>query len=336
VTLPFAIVCHSSDRDRWLAERRKGVGASESAAILGQQPPSWSSAYELWAIKTGRAPEKELDDLEYVFWGSELEPAIISGYGKRTQRTVVPFGLMLRSTRWPWMTATPDALVSESATANDASRMAQLVTESIAGHDILHEMAENVATCGWWPLQTKNIGFGSADHWANGLPAYYAIQCIHEALVFGAGKVTGAALIAGQRLAWDDITVNLEGTLERQIVNLTKRFMADHVEADVAPAPDHSESSKRALVAVFPLEQPGKKVVLGATAMDRAYELERAKEQLKAAEVEAKRLENLIRAEMGDAEVAIYPDGSAHTLKSQTRGGSTFRVLRRKEAREAG
>jgi predicted phage-related endonuclease len=40
-----------TERERWLAERRKGIGSSDAAAILGVHP--YKSAYAVWAEKTG-------------------------------------------------------------------------------------------------------------------------------------------------------------------------------------------------------------------------------------------------------------------------------------------
>jgi putative phage-type endonuclease len=337
VTLPFTIVCDSSDRPVWLAARDSGVGASESSAVLGCSP--WSSAIELWAVKTGRAPAKDLTDVEAVFWGNALESAIVSGYSQRTGRAVVNFGVMLRSTRWPWLTATPDAFTSERASAEDTDALLACIGEIRQGGSEVEALHAAIEKGGWFPLQIKNIGFGSAEHWSEGVPLYYRVQCTQEALVCGAARTSGAALIAGQRLAWDDVEVDLDGVLERQVVNLTRHFWSECVKADVQPTPDASESARRALAVLFPRAELGKQVVLGAAAMDRAYALEAAKERLLQAKRECDELENLIRADIGDAETAVYPDGSAHTLKQQTRKScvvaeSTFRVLRRKKARE--
>ena len=114
--LPYDVVCDSRDREAWLRARRATIGASEAAIVLGCSP--FSSLLELWAEKTGRSEgNPELDAAEWVFWGRELEDAIIAGYGKRAGRTAVPFGLLLRSTRWPWLSATPDALCTEGSEA---------------------------------------------------------------------------------------------------------------------------------------------------------------------------------------------------------------------------
>ena len=43
-------------RDKWLAARMNGVGASESAALFGVSP--WHTPLSLWAEKTGKPDEK--------------------------------------------------------------------------------------------------------------------------------------------------------------------------------------------------------------------------------------------------------------------------------------
>ena len=331
--VPFDVVCDSRDREPWLRARRRTIGASEAAIVLGCSP--WSSQLELWAEKTARSEGKpELDSAEYVFWGRELEDAIVAGYGKRAGRTTVPFGLLLSSTRWPWMSATPDALVTDDPAA--AAR-AKTITATLGQiRTALKKKASTkhlltvlfAATRGWWPLQTKNIGFGSAEHWAEGVPLYYRVQCLQEALVFGTDKVTGAALIAGQRLAWDDIAVERDGLLERQVVNLTRLFMRQYVELDVEPPVDGSDSARQSITALYPRERPEKTLALGGHFLDAADRYDAQKAECKGLEKALKLFENQIRQEMQDAERCVLPDGSGFTFKATATGSRT--LLRKK------
>lgn len=332
---PFEAVCDSRDREAWLCARRKTIGASESAIVLGCSP--FSSLLELWLEKTGRSEgNPELDAAEWVFWGRELEDAIIAGYGKRTSRTAIPFGLLLRSTHWSWLSATPDGLVTDDArAARNAVKIARTLGQirtalkrRVSTKNLHATLVE--LTRGWWPLQTKSIGFGSAEHWTEGVPLYYRVQCLHEALVFGAPKVTGAALIAGQRLAWDDIEVTPEGLLERQIVNLTREFMRQHVERNLEPPVDGSDSARRALAALYPVEQPEKVIHLGGAWMDEADLYDRNKAEVKRLHDALALFENRVRQEMQDAERCLLPDGSGFTCKANVKGS---RVLLRKKAK---
>lgn len=60
----------------WLAFRRKGIGASDVAAIIGVSP--WSTPYQLWLDKTGRKPAFEGNSA--TIRGQELESKARSRY----------------------------------------------------------------------------------------------------------------------------------------------------------------------------------------------------------------------------------------------------------------
>lgn len=338
---PFEILCDSRDREKWLATRRKaGVGASEVAAVLGILP--FMSAYHLACVKTARIEPDDLSDNERVFWGNELEEAIIAGYAKRAGRRAVSFGLTLRSLRFPWLFATPDALVSEQATEQDARDMARAIattriaikqgeTDLSVYYNVLGTL---IATVHWQPLQVKNIGFGSAEHWTDGVPDYYTAQCRAEAIVFGAQTCTGAALVAGQQLIWDD--VERTELSDRQIVNLTRSFWHE-CQAGRLPPVDGSASTKAAIGAQWPREDPGTFAHLGAEWFELADELEDEKAKRKAAQKRIDEIENRLKAEIAQAPRGVLPDGSGWSFRSQKRAAVTmaateFRVLRRMKA----
>lgn len=334
--LPFSVVCDSRDRDAWLQARRDlpAIGASESAYVLGVARGSWSSLLTLWAEKTGRELPKD-NQSEAQFWGLELEDGIIRGYAKRSGRYTMPFGLLIRSTRWPWLFATPDAIVTDNPTAG---AMKPKISRTI-GHiraalrkgadtsELVPELVHRMQ--GWWPLQVKNIGFGAAEHWADGVPLYYTVQCIHEALVFGAAATTAGALVAGQQLAWDDVHADPSEILPRQIVNLCKRFMDDYVTADREPTADGSERARETIAALYPRENPGSHVRFGNDVAEMADAIDQLKTEQKAHDKAISAYENQIRQMMQHHERCTLPDGSGYTLKANVNGS---RVLLRKRA----
>lgn len=63
-----------ANREEWLALRKRGIGASEAAAVVGMS--KWMSATELWRLKTGRAEDKDLSGNESVQKGVRLEDSI--------------------------------------------------------------------------------------------------------------------------------------------------------------------------------------------------------------------------------------------------------------------
>lgn len=62
-----------STRDDWLKERI-GIGGSDSAAIIGENP--WKNNVDLWLEKTGQKKQEEISDNPAVVFGNQAEPLI--------------------------------------------------------------------------------------------------------------------------------------------------------------------------------------------------------------------------------------------------------------------
>lgn len=58
-------------RDEWLEERKKGIGGSDAATILGLNP--YKSNVDLWEEKTGRKEAEDISDKSYVQYGTVAE-----------------------------------------------------------------------------------------------------------------------------------------------------------------------------------------------------------------------------------------------------------------------
>ena len=62
----------NEERTAWLNERRKGIGGSDVAAIIGLSP--WTTPLDIYEQKLGIALPSE--ETEAMYWGTALEPAI--------------------------------------------------------------------------------------------------------------------------------------------------------------------------------------------------------------------------------------------------------------------
>ena len=102
-------ICSTADRANWLAERTKGIGASEAAAVLGESP--WKDPMMLWLEKTGQCAPDDLSGNEAVQWGVYLEEPIAQRYAATTGVKFEEKNGLFRSTRFPWFMASPDRLV---------------------------------------------------------------------------------------------------------------------------------------------------------------------------------------------------------------------------------
>ena len=65
-------------REAWLENRKKGIGGSDIAAVIGANP--WMSNVELWQIKTGRAQQEDISEKEVVRYGIAAEEHIRALY----------------------------------------------------------------------------------------------------------------------------------------------------------------------------------------------------------------------------------------------------------------
>jgi putative phage-type endonuclease len=292
------LVCTTDDRESWLRHRHSGIGASEIAMALGEAPRAWGGALALYAKKTG-AYERDLSDVEAIYWGLKLEDRVIEAYQERTGRRTRKDGLLLRSTAHPWAMCTLDGKTWDAA--NDVEA---------------------------WPLEVKNVSSFMGDEWVDGPPPHYFLQVQQQMLVTGAQRATIAALLGGNRMVWADVPRD-EVTI-RKIVYHGERFW-QRVQARDVPAPDGSEETRRALTALYP-EGHGV-VVLPGTMRDVADELERLKADRKRVAERIDVLENEVRAGIGAAEVGVMTDGRSFSNKLQHRreftvAANSFRVLR--------
>lgn len=58
-------------RAEWLEERKKGIGGSDAATILGLNP--YKTNMQLWEEKTGKRQAEDISEKEYVKYGTNAE-----------------------------------------------------------------------------------------------------------------------------------------------------------------------------------------------------------------------------------------------------------------------
>ena len=117
---------------QWLQERRKGLGGSDIAAILGISP--WRTPYQVYQDKRSElAPIPQNDAME---WGTRMEPTIRQWYSDTTGRLVrLPEGIIYHD-KYPFMLAsldgvTDDRRVVEIKTASNGQKWGEPGTDEI-------------------------------------------------------------------------------------------------------------------------------------------------------------------------------------------------------------
>lgn len=99
-------------REDWLEERRKSIGGSDAAGILGLN--RYSSPFILWLDKTGQLPEKE--ETEAMRIGRDLEDYVAKRWSEATGKKVRRENHLIRNSLYPFAHADVDRMVvSENA-----------------------------------------------------------------------------------------------------------------------------------------------------------------------------------------------------------------------------
>ncbi len=151
--------------EEWLKQRKKGIGGSEVAAILGIS--KYKTPLALWLEKTGQVEPKDLSDVQAVEWGDRLEEVVGAKYAElHPERKVKRVNAVAQSITRPWAQASLDYEVK------DGDR-----------HGI---------------LEIKTAGLRVANDWKDGVPLYYLTQVTHYMSVLNRDFADVAVLIGGQ------------------------------------------------------------------------------------------------------------------------------------------
>lgn len=106
------------DRTQWLEQRRKGIGGSDAAAVLGLS--KWRTPLDVYLEKRGEGITYEPNDA--MHWGTLLEPVIRQEYADRTGNLVREYGTeIVWHPKVPFLFATVDGVT-------DSGRLLEIKT----------------------------------------------------------------------------------------------------------------------------------------------------------------------------------------------------------------
>ncbi len=160
--------------EQWLAERLKGIGASEASAIVGCNP--YMSNVDLWRIKTGRKNAPDISSNEHVAYGHAAEDPLRKLFALDYPQYEVIYGGefdMVRHPEYPWLFATLDGRLIERKTGRKGVYEGKTT-------EILRSMAK--------------------EKWKDGVPQNYYVQLLHQLL---ASTWDFARLHAQLKRVWD-------------------------------------------------------------------------------------------------------------------------------------
>lgn len=269
------------DRASWLKAREGRLNASEVAVLFDVSP--YDSPHSLYLKKRGLRDDYDPAWVERMDIASAMEPVVAAIFERKTGLESIHLGDLTIAT-------------------NDA-------------YPILGATLDRVVVVDGWacPLELKAPGSYKAKDWDEEVPLEFQIQATAQMMAIGAERACVAAIIGGTTFRYQWLTRN--EALCESIARRAAEFM-DAVARGEAPEVDGSPHTTAALKALHPEHKPGAVVDLPEEAGFWFDELESIGAQVKALEEARARVENHVRAALGDAEVGRGP-GVEFSYKAQ-------------------
>jgi len=210
-------------REQWLELRKKGIGGSDSAAIVGLD--RYRSPFDVYADKLGLRPE--IPDNEAMRQGRDLEQYVAERFMEATSKKVRRRNAMLQHPEYPFMIADIDRWV----------------------------VGENAG------LECKTTSVLNRAKFNQGeFPPNYYVQCMHYMAVTGAERWYLAVLVLNN--AFHVFTIERDDAEIQALIEAEKDFWENHVLKQIPPAPDGSESTSELLKQMFPEAREREEVAL--------------------------------------------------------------------------
>lgn len=201
----------SMPHEEWLEHRRKSIGGSDAAAIIGLNP--YASAYSVWADKRGLLVPKE--DSEAMRLGRDLEDYVAKRFCEETGKKVRRENNIIINPEHPFAHANVDRM--------------------IIGEDA--------------GLECKTTSSLNLKKFKNGeFPATYYAQCVHYMAITGAKRWYLAVLILGREFKW--FCIERDEAEIFALMSSEAEFWA-LVEAGTPPAADGEKSTSEAISTIY-------------------------------------------------------------------------------------
>lgn len=271
----------SSDRGEWLDWRRGGIGASDVAAIAGVEG-AFGTPYSVWLSKVHGV---DSDESEPMMWGSLIEDVILNETQRRLGLFIGARQLRLEHPEANHHRATLDGAAFEQPPA------------MLADWDEHFDLSNAVAG-----IEAKNTSFRT---YPGGEPplAYYC-QAQWQMWCGNLSQVVLTVLHAGTRL--EQYPIERDQDDIDFLVEQADRFWTEHVLTGIPP-----DLSHRDLDRVRKFIGPGDESIMYAddATLQLVQQLAAAKVSIKEATEYADRLQAILTAKLGRAELLLDQAG---------------------------
>lgn len=278
-------------REDWLDLRKKSIGGSDAAALIGMNP--WKSLYELYFEKMGVLEEKETN--EAMRQGSDFEQYVAERYMEATGKKVQRTNFMYFDEEYDFMSANIDREIVGENAAVECKTMNSMYYNSL------------------------NVEGGN-------IPPQYIMQCQWYMMVRGYDYIDIAILVYGTTFIYG--TIPRDEEVIAKLRQAAIEFWINNIMTETPPEPDGSESSMKVLKALYPTSDECKEVPLGENEQ-LLLEYEDATAIIKRMESRKDEIQARIIAHMGDAAIATG-DNWQVSYKSQARTSVDSKALKEK------
>lgn len=216
------------DHAEWLELRKGYIGGSDAAAVIGLN--AYASPYSVWADKLGKLPEKE--DSEAMRLGRDLEEYVAQRFTEKSGKKVRKCNYILVNHKYPFAHANVDRL--------------------IVGDDE--------------GLECKTTSVLNLKSFKNGeFPDNYYCQCVHYLAVSERKRWYVAVLVLGKGFyiyqmtrikddiypEWCESSLYVDDNEIAALMGAEEEFW-HYVETKTPPPVDGTESSSKAITALYP------------------------------------------------------------------------------------
>lgn len=255
------------EREKWLAERKSGIGGSDAAAVLGLSP--WATPVNVWLDKTGRsAPKPETPQMKY---GTYFEDYVAKLYAEETGRAVQRFNKMLHK---GCLLGNIDRLVVPEG-GKIASHQGEIRTDTL--------------------LECKTSGMD----WNGEVPTYYYTQVMHYLGLDDNLKHADVAVMYRHNLKFEVFHVERDDEVIKAMFERLTDWWNEYVVGDKMPPPVNEADCKL----LWARSNPGKSVTATEEIEAKVKAYLEADARAKEAKAEADKVKGEICAFMQDGEV---------------------------------
>lgn len=278
----------------WHDNRRKGIGGSDVAAILGLS--KYKSPYQLWLTKTSRDNGDTAGEAAY--WGNQLEDVVAKEFAQRTGLKIQRVNEQIIHHEHDWMRANIDrAVVNPDIAGNVRFKDGRLTTNHILECKTANQYLAKL----WGEQDSEDV------------PDYYLTQCQWYMGITQTELCSLAVLIGGQRFR--SYQIKFDEELFAMLQQECSKFWHDHVLADAPPAPTTFDD----VLHRWSKHNPDTSIEADNELLGLVDEYQDWQKDVKSAEKHLEQLKIALCTRFADKEMIIDGDKRIATFKYQER-----------------